>query len=96
VKCSDNIFYDVSDADIDIDSDPVNGNYPVSGNTTFSNPNGLFATSSSCVPAPMAPVGGGGGGTLDRLWMIFLLSLITSQRIVFGRWVKLVNRNQPV
>ncbi len=96
VKCSNNIFYDVSDADINIDSDPVNGNYAVSGNTTFSNPNGLFATSSSCVPAPVAPVGGsgGGGGSLDRLWMIFLLSLMTGLRLVRGQG--LVNGNQPV
>jgi len=94
VKCSNNIFYDVSDTDIDIDSDPLNGNYPVSSNTTFSNPNGLFATSSSCVPAPVAPVGGGGGGSLDRLWMIFLLSLMTGVRLVRGQG--LVNGNQPV
>jgi len=94
VKCSNNIFYDVSDADIDINSDPTNGNYAVSGNTTFSNPNGLFATSSSCVPAPVAPVGGGGGGALDRLWMIFLLSLMTGLRLVRGQGQ--VNGNQPV
>jgi len=87
VKCSNNIFYDISDTDIVIQANPVNGNYPVSGNTTFSNPNGLFATSSSCVPAPVTPVGGGGGGAFDRLWMIFLLSLMTGLRLV---------RNQPV
>jgi len=97
VKCSNNIFYDISDADIDIDSDPANGNYPVSGNTTFSNPNGLFATSSNCVPAPVRPVAavsGGGGGALDRLWMIFLLSLMTGLRLIRGQG--LVNSNQPV
>jgi len=81
VKCSDNIFYDISDTDIDVDSDPANGSYPVSGNTTFSNPNGLFATSSSCVPVPVVtPVGGGGGGVFDRVWMMFLLGLIGLRR----------------
>jgi len=83
VKCSNNIFYDISDTDIDIQADPANGDFPVSGNTTFSNPNGLFATSSSCVVAPVS-TGGGGGGVFDELWMLLLAALITSLKL-FGR-----------
>jgi len=82
VKCSSNIFYDISDADLVIGGtgDPVIDMYSTSDNQTFFNINGqVFATSSTCVAAPIAS--GIGGGGIDGPWLLFLLSLSYCARL---------------
>jgi len=98
VKCSNNIFYDISDTDIDIQANPANGDFPVNGNTTFFNKNGqLFATSnSSCAVAPVSTGGGGGGGVFDELWILLLTALITGLKLLCRRPLILVRLNPIV
>ena len=62
VKCSDNIFYDISDANLNI-----TGTAPIMiyDNTVFSNPGGTVNTMAQICPAVATTVdssGGGGGG----------------------------------
>jgi len=76
VSCNSNIFYDISDADLIIQNSGGGGagTFATTGNTTFFNINGqVFATSSTCVAAPIAA--GTGGGGIDGPWLLFLLSL---------------------
>jgi len=76
VQCSNNIFYDISDADLVITGtglDPVTDVYSTSDNQTFFNTNGqVFATSGTCAAARVVPAGSG-GGVFDSLWILFLL-----------------------
>ncbi len=75
VKCSDNIFYAVSNADTNIQANPANGNYSTADNTTFFNATGqVFSTSGTCSLDPVAV--DGGGGAFDYRWMLFMLSLL--------------------
>jgi hypothetical protein len=101
IKCSNNIFYDISDTDIDVQGSM--GPFPANDHTTFFNANGLFATSnSSCVAARVStgggPVstGGGGGGVFDELWMLFLGTLITSLKLFRGQQLILFRLNLVV
>jgi len=76
VSCNSNYFYDISDADLIIQNSGGGGagTFDTTGNTTFFNTNGqVFATSGTCVAAPIAT--GGGGGGIDGPWLLFLLSL---------------------
>ena len=76
VSCNSNYFYDISDADLIIQNSGGGGagTFDTTGNTTFFNTNGqVFATSSTCVAAPIAT--GGGSGGIDGPWLLFLLSL---------------------
>ena len=82
VKCSSNIFYDISDADLVIGGtgNPAIDVYSTDDNQTFFNINGqVFATSSTCVATPIAT--GGGGGGIDGPWLLFLLSLSYCARL---------------
>ena len=75
VSCNSNIFYDISDADLIIQNSGGGGagTFDTTGNTTFFNTKGqVFATSSTCVAAPIAT---GGGGGIDGPWLLFLFSL---------------------
>jgi len=75
VSCNSNYFYDISDADLIIQNSGGSGagTFDITGNTTFFNTKGqVFATSSTCVAAPIAT--GGGGGGIDGPWLLFLLS----------------------
>jgi hypothetical protein len=75
VKCSDNIFYAVSNADTDIQANPANGNYSTGDNTTFFNTTGqVFSTSGTCNLEPTLV--DGGGGAFDYRWMLFMLGLL--------------------
>ncbi|MCH7880297.1 MAG: hypothetical protein IIB69_01740 [Proteobacteria bacterium] len=87
VSCSDNIFYDISDADLVIQNTGGGGagDFATTGNTTFFNDLGLVsAASAGACNAGAGPVGGGGNfasiGTgssiFDYLWLIFLSSLL--------------------
>jgi hypothetical protein len=83
VSCNSNIFYDISDADLIIQNSGGGGagTFDTTGNTTFFNTNGqVFATSGTCVAAPVAT---GGGGRIDGPWLLFLLGL--SYR---ARWMR--------
>ncbi len=76
VSCNSNYFYDISDADLIIQNSGGGGagTFATTGNTTFFNTNGqVFATSGTCVAAPIAT--GGGSGGIDGPWLLFLLSL---------------------
>jgi len=88
VQCSNNIFYDISDADLVITGtglDPVTDVYSTSDNQTFFNTNGqVFATSGTCVAARAVPAASG-GGVFDSLWILFLLGLPYCSRITRKR-----------
>ena len=80
VKCSDNIFYAVSNADTDIQGNPADGNYSTSDNTTFFNTSGqVFSTSGTCNLEPA--VKDGGGGAFDNKWMLLMFSLLLPVRL---------------
>ncbi len=82
VKCSSNIFYDISDADLVIGGtgDPAIDVYSTSDKQTFFNTNGqVFATSGTCVAVPIAA--GTGVGGIDGPWLLFLLSLSYCARL---------------
>jgi hypothetical protein len=94
VKCSDNIFYDVSDVDFAIAPVSVTGNFPDSDIVTFSNhlnpPSNPTASSTapSCgavveckVPVAELPGSGkGDSGTLDYRWLLLLGGLLVLAR----------------
>ncbi|MCZ6883476.1 MAG: hypothetical protein O7F15_10825, partial [Gammaproteobacteria bacterium] len=82
VKCSDNIFYAVSNADTDIQASPANGNYSTGDNTTLFNTTGqVFSTSGTCNLEPETAVKDGGGGAFDNKWMLLMFSLLLPVRL---------------
>jgi hypothetical protein len=89
VKCSDNIFYDISDADIVIDgTDPGPDNFSDDANPVFFNNNGTTGTAAPacgavarCVSAfdPVEDEGGGSGGdsgAVDYQWLLLLTGIL--------------------
>ena len=88
VKCSDNIFYDISDADLKIDGTASGaGVFNDDGNRSFYNKNnttngttGLFApvcgAIARCSVAPEDSDSGGGGSALDYRWLLLLAGLL--------------------
>jgi len=88
VQCSNNIFYDISDADLVITGtglDPVTDVYSTSDNRTFFNTRGqVFATSSTCAAARTVSAGNSnvGVGAIDGAWILFLLGLPYCSRIM--------------
>jgi len=94
VQCSNNIFYDISDADLVITGtglDPFTDVYSTSDNQTFFNTNGqVFATSGTCAAARVVPAASG-GGVFDAPWILFLLGLPYCLRIM-RKQVKTVSK----
>jgi len=87
VQCSNNIFYDISDADLVIIGtglDPVTDVYSTSDNKTFFNTRGqVFATSDTCVATRTVSAGSSlGVGAIDAAWILFLLGLPYCSRIM--------------
>ena len=81
VKCSNNIFYAISDAELVITGtgNPALDVYSTSDNQTFFNTFGqVFATSGTCVAAPLVI---GGVAAIDVPWILFLLSLSFCARL---------------
>ena len=87
VSCSDNIFYDISDADLTIESTagPGLNPFPTTGSTTFFNDLGQTFASTDGDCSSGGVIGGGGGSfaSLDSdnnifgaLWLFFLSSLL--------------------
>ena len=88
VKCSNNIFYDISDADIIISGtgDPGLDVYPTNDNQTFFNINGqVFSTTGGNCQAVAPLPSGGGGGRIDIPWILFLLGLLGCSRLPISR-----------
>lgn len=101
VKCSDNIFYDISDADFAIIGTGATS-FGDSDTLTFFNNNGttgtfapvcnIAADCTSTKPTDDSGGGGGGGGALDYRWLLLLggLLMLTLLRRRFA------NLNDPV
>ncbi len=87
VSCSNNIFYDISDADLTIQDSGTATNFTTTGNNTFFNTYGtVFASGTGACVAPetaaggegiwgSVDVGGGGGGSLAITWMLNVFGL---------------------
>jgi hypothetical protein len=91
VKCSNNIFYDISDADLVITGTGLTTDvYSTSDNQTFFNNNGqLFATSDTCSSAPVR-LAGLGIGAIDVPWILFLIGLANCTRLIRKRGKNLI------
>ena len=90
VKCSNNIFYDISDADLVIQGTGLPTDlYSTGDNQTFFNTNGqVFSTSAgNCSVATPPPPSGGGGGTISIPWILYLLGLAYRVRFTRRRMV---------
>ena len=74
VSCSDNVFYDISDADLNISG---TGTFATTGNTTALTSAGICGDS-NVVGAPTGVSGSsdsGGGGAPGHLFMLLLMSI---------------------
>lgn len=88
LSCTNNAFYDISDANVVISGTALPAvNYADTGNTTFFNNNGTVGTSPPDCPADPAtatPVvassGGGDSGAIEFWWLLLLSSLVASVR----------------
>jgi hypothetical protein len=89
VKCSNNIFYDISNSDLEIvGTDPGSGNFSQAEFSTFINSNGTADTLApacgavvDCTASPVPPVvgsggKGGGSGAFDTLWLMIMVGMI--------------------
>ena len=83
VRCSDNIFYDISDSDLIIQSTGGlgSGSFSTTGNSTH------FSTADTCNaggPEVITPIVGpsGGTGSSDIAWILFLFGLPYCVRII--------------
>jgi len=91
VKCSDNIFYDISDTDFAINGTGTPTDvYDDDDKLTFFNNNGTTGLSAPACPAAIACAlpgessGGGGGGALDYRWLLLLGGLLVLARLRRG------------
>ena len=87
VKCSNNIFYDLSDADLFIQGNQPPSLYSDSDEKTYINTGGtvgVTAPSCSASPAPTER-SGGGSGAVDAAWLL-LLSLLFSGVKLYRRY----------
>jgi hypothetical protein len=90
VKCSDNIFYDISDADFAINGTGTPTDvYDDDDKLTFFNNNGTTGVSAPACPAAIVcelPRGssGGGGSALDYRWLLMLGGLLVLARLRRG------------
>ena len=83
VKCSDNIFYDISDADLVINGSLPSSSYPDSDNATVFNTGGTVGTTTpSCAGNNIsASRDGGGSGAIDALWLLLMTAMFTVVKI---------------
>ena len=87
VKCSDNIFYDLSDADLVIQGNQPPSLYSDSDEKTYFNTGGTVGTFAPSCPTNLAisERGGGGSGAFDAVWLL-LLSLLFSGVKLYRRY----------
>ena len=96
VKCNDNIFYDISDADLNF----VGSGAPYDTsqfNTFFNSANQAILAAATCSGAPA--IGSGGGGSfanfganasiVDTLWLISLFSLLLGTSLKRARFKRI-------
>jgi hypothetical protein len=95
IKCSDNIFYDISDADLTVEATifpAVKINDTNIGAYSFENPDLAKATVAracgavvECTPLPVekssGSKGGGGGGAIDYLWLLMMTGMIAAVKL---------------
>jgi hypothetical protein len=83
IKCSNNIFYDVSDADLVISGSLPSSSYSDSDNTTYFNMGGTVGTTApSCAGnAITASRSGGGSGAVDALWLLLMTAVFSVVKI---------------
>ena len=82
VKCSNNIFYDISDADLKIvGTDPTPDNFTDNQNVTFFNNNGTTGSVAAACGAvvnctPRTIEGGSDSGALDYIWLLLMTGML--------------------
>ncbi len=83
VKCSNNIFYDISDADLVINGSLLSPSYSDSDNATVFNTGGTVGTTApSCAGNNIsASRDGGGSGAIDALWLLLMTAMFTVVKI---------------
>lgn len=83
VKCSNNIFYDISDADLVISGSLPTSFYSDSDNATVFNTGGTVGTTTpSCAGnVPIASRGGGGSGAIDAPWLLLMTAMFAVVKI---------------
>jgi hypothetical protein len=83
VKCSNNIFYDISDADLVISGSLPSSSYSDSDNETVFNTGGTVGmTAPSCSGNVItASRSGGGSGAIDALWLLLMSAVFSVVKI---------------
>jgi len=83
VKCSNNIFYDISDADLVISGSLLSSSYSDNDNATVFNTGGTVGTTApSCTGNfTTASRGGGGSGAVDALWLLLMTAVFAVVKI---------------
>ncbi len=83
VKCSNNIFYDISDADLIISGSVPSSSYSDSDNATYFNPGGTVGTTGPTCPGNVmtASRSGGGSGAVDALWLLLVTGVFSVVKI---------------
>ena len=88
VKCSNNIFYDLSDADLFIQGNQPSLLYPDSDERTYFNTGGTVGTTAPSCSASLVlseRSSGGGSGAFDAVWLL-LLSLLFAGIKIYRRY----------
>jgi hypothetical protein len=83
VKCSDNIFYDISDADLVINGSLLSSSYSDSDHATVFNTGGTVGTTAPSCPGNVitATRSGGGSGAIDILWLVLMTAVFAVVKI---------------
>jgi hypothetical protein len=83
VKCSNNIFYDISDADLVISGSLPSSSYSDSDNATVFNTGGTVGTTAPSCPGNVmtASRSGGGSGAVDALWLLLMTAVFSVVKI---------------
>ena len=83
VKCSNNIFYDISDADLVISGSLPSSSYSDSDNATVFNTGGTVGTTAPSCPGNVmtASRNGGGSGAVDALWLLLMTAVFSVVKI---------------
>ncbi len=82
-KCSDNIFYDISDADLVISGSLPSSSYSDSDNATYYNTGGTVGTTAPSCGGNFitASRSGGGSGAVDVLWLLLMTAVLSVVKI---------------